>query len=328
MDNATETNAAYAALTGLANACEVSPLELEHASAHLFAALARAQAKAETVGKDAKNTDRGYNYATADAMARAARLAMAETGLAVFASFEVRTLPEPLRLGNQWVSEIVVEHFVLSYGDTDGNVGYVRGTATMPSVESRGRAPDKARMAAQTYMHGFVLRNLLNLDRNDEGDAAVDRRNDGADDDGGDWGPRGDRRPPRAPRGRDPEPRRDAPRAGERRVVSEQPASHSSEYESLRAQLSAELTPFLDEYEKEFNVRRDWHDVLSETLGDDDNGQPLKWPNGKATPAQMQTAIAELKKARHRLANPHDPTVADGDGETPEDGGTPEDDQP
>ncbi len=152
----------------------IGALDMSEANAALFAALAKAQQAAATVGKDAKNTQRGYNYASAEAMVRAARKAMEDTGLAVLSTWTQTPaeLPEGGDIGNQFACATVIEHFVITHADG----GYIRGRAEIDAIASRARPYDKAVAAAATYMHGFVLRHLLNLDRAEEGEAAVDQR--------------------------------------------------------------------------------------------------------------------------------------------------------
>ncbi len=151
-------------------------LDMSSANAALMTALAKAQQAASTVGKDGRNTQRNYNYSTAEAMVRAAREAMADTGLAVLSTWtqEPAELPEGGDIGNQFACATVIEHFVLTHAEG----GYISGRAEIDAIASRARPYDKAVAAAATYMHGFVLRHLLNLDRSEEGEAAVDRRGD------------------------------------------------------------------------------------------------------------------------------------------------------
>lgn len=156
-----------------------SPLDLSHATPALWKALAEAQAKAHTVGKDGRNRDAGYNYATADSMIRGGARARAEAGskLAIVTTWEQIDLAPPPGAGQpngpgQWPSAEVTLHWAL--GCEDG--GYIAGTISTHAIGSRRRPPDKATAAAATYAEGFVERNLMRLDRAEEGEDDVDRR--------------------------------------------------------------------------------------------------------------------------------------------------------
>ncbi len=151
-------------------------IDLAHANADLFAALAAAQQEAQTVGKDAQNTQRGYKYASAESMVRAARAAMAGTGLAIISTWtsEPAEIPDGGDIGNQFACATVIESFVV----THSSGGYITGRAELDAIASRARPYDKAVAAAATYMHGFVLRHVLNLDRAEDGELAVDQRGD------------------------------------------------------------------------------------------------------------------------------------------------------
>jgi hypothetical protein len=151
----------------------VAPLDTSEASADLFAALAKAQADVESVGKDGKNTQRGYKYATTEAMIRGSRQHLAAHGLAFFSTWS-QSLPEVMEgnIGDQFVAARVTIHWVL--GHASG--GQITGTAHMDAIGSKARPPDKAVAAALTYGLGFVLRGLLLLDRADEDEHSPDRR--------------------------------------------------------------------------------------------------------------------------------------------------------
>lgn len=293
MTDATDTT------TDPTHAPKLSPLDLARATPELFAALARAQSAARTVGKDGKHDQKGYTYATAEAMIRAFRAAIDGTGLSLISTWEWRDV-EPIEVGKQWITGIVVEHWIIAHESG----GYVRGASECHVVESAGRPRDKATAAALTYMHGFVLRQILNLDRDDEGAAAVDRRPDMEGDTAPNYGRRGgsDRRPDR----RHPEP----PRAAEVRVVRSEPAARPAarpaatppgdDYAAKRRELGDELNAFLEECERQTGVRREWSDVLSEALG-----EPWPEPPKRPTVKQMEAAIPELHRAR--LALKHGP---------------------
>jgi hypothetical protein len=139
----------------------------------LFGALAKAQAAARTVGKDGNNTHGGYRYATAEAMIRSARECMAGNGLSIFSTFAWEPATGDHGDAKQWVGGTVKLSWVLAHESG----GVVSGVAEMPAVCSMRRPDDKASMAAATYARGFLLRDLLNLDRAEEGES-VDARGD------------------------------------------------------------------------------------------------------------------------------------------------------
>ena len=156
------------------------PLDLSHATPALWKALAEAQAAAHTVGKDGRNRDAGYNYATADSMIRGGARARKEAGarLALVSTWSQIDLAPPPGAGTpngpgQWPSAEVTLHWALGCAD-DG--GYISGTLSTHAIGSRRRPPDKATAAAATYAEGFVERSLMRLDRAEESDDDVDRR--------------------------------------------------------------------------------------------------------------------------------------------------------
>lgn len=152
-----------------------SPLDVSRATPDLFAALAKAQAAVETVGKDGKNRDKHYSYATADSMIRGARAARAGSGLSLLTSWTYVELdpPEDTSSG-QWPGAVVTLHYVLAH---EGG-GVVTGQLSMHAICSRGRPIDKAVASAATYAEGFVERNLMRLDRQEESKDDVERRGD------------------------------------------------------------------------------------------------------------------------------------------------------
>lgn len=154
-------------------------MDLSKGGAELFAALAKAQAGAETIGKDGKNSHGGYKYATAENVIRGARKAMAEHGLSVITTWSSDPVDPPPGAGQkdgpgQWVSARVRVDWALLHASG----GVVTGSADTEAMSSRLRPPDKAVAAAVTFCHGFILRGLLNLDRAEEDEDAVDRRKD------------------------------------------------------------------------------------------------------------------------------------------------------
>lgn len=150
-----------------------SVLDTTKANADIYTALAQAQADVESVGKDGKNTQRGYKYATTEAMIRGSRQHLAAHGLAFFSTW-AQSLPEVAEgnIGQQHVAARVTIHWVL--GHASG--GQITGTAHMDAIGSPARPPDKAVAAAVTYGLGFVLRGLLLLDRCEEDEHSPDKR--------------------------------------------------------------------------------------------------------------------------------------------------------
>lgn len=165
----------------------------------LVRALVQAQASAVTVGKSSKVDrepgERGpkYSYASADTMIAEASERLNAAGIAwVCAS---RTVDAPaVELGTydaqgnptQWVVGLVVTESVLLHVDDDDEIGMLVTTAECCSIGSRSRPADKADRAAETYLRGYLARDLVALDRGvTPDDEDVDARRDGSDDEGG-----------------------------------------------------------------------------------------------------------------------------------------------
>lgn len=153
----------------------VDPVDLSHATPELWAALAMAQENVETVGKDGTNRHSQYNYSTADAMIREGRRCRKGTGLALVCTTTLAHAPPSQATGKQWVSHTVSLHWVL--GHKSG--GYIRGRAEIDAIASGMRPNDKASQAAATYLHGFIERDLFDLDRAEESEAVDQRKDDG-----------------------------------------------------------------------------------------------------------------------------------------------------
>jgi hypothetical protein len=151
---------------------KLAPLDLSHATPELFAALAEAQAAVGTVTKDARNKHAGYDYASADSMIRGGREARAGTGLALFTTWSFTEIDGAESDDGQWPCAIVTMHFVL----THASGGRLSGKLSMHAIGSKRRPPDKAIAAAATYAEGFVERNLMRLDRAEEAEHDVERR--------------------------------------------------------------------------------------------------------------------------------------------------------
>lgn len=148
-------------------------MDTTRATPELWGALSRAQSAVGSVGRDGTNTQRGYRYATTEAMIRGSRQHLAAHGLA-FVHDWATSLPEVAAgdIGKQHVAARVLVRWTLAH---EGG-GMVSGEAPMDAIGSPARPPDKAVAAAVTYGLGFVLRGLLLLDRADEDEHAPDRR--------------------------------------------------------------------------------------------------------------------------------------------------------
>ena len=145
--------------------------------ANIGAALVAAQAAAEAVEKDSRNAHQGYKYASAEAIIREARAALAAAGLAFYREaasveweppvvVETRNGPKHQRTG------VVRATYVLRHGDEKIVV-----ESETPAIAESGRPEDKAVATALTYSLGYVLRDLLLLPRVEEG-TDVDQRDD------------------------------------------------------------------------------------------------------------------------------------------------------
>jgi hypothetical protein len=151
----------------------VDAIDMHGATPDLFAALHQAQQQAQTVGKDGHNNHSRYNYATAEAMIRAGRACRNGTGLSLVCTTTVAHAPPPAPSAKQWVCATVTVTWVL----TCAKGGWMRGRSECDAIASGLRPNDKAIQAAATYMHGFIERDLFDLDRAEESDA-VDQRED------------------------------------------------------------------------------------------------------------------------------------------------------
>lgn len=156
-----------------------SPLRLDKLTPEMAADLANAQASCQTVGKDGHNSQNRYNYATADAMIRASRLPLGNNGLSLISTWSVRPADAPPAgdIGNQFIGGRVRLHWVLLHKSG----GMIRGWCEIDAICSRARPTDKAAMAAATFARGFILRDLLNLDRAEETGDDVDQREEHGD---------------------------------------------------------------------------------------------------------------------------------------------------
>jgi len=146
----------------------------------LLLALAKAQGEISTVGKGGAVKDRdgrkAYSYAKADDMVAMARATLARHGLSLVVT--TRAFPPPnFDLGErQGVSDTIVMEFRLGWSDGQA-MGWLCGFAETYAVTNAQRTPDKAGKAAETYLLGFVCRNLLMINRDEiSDDEDVDQR--------------------------------------------------------------------------------------------------------------------------------------------------------
>lgn len=150
----------------------------------LYAALARAVAKAQAVAKGSENSFHRYKYASAEALIEEARGALAAEGISVM---PISSALSPHAGESGHFANVVVTYRV---AHKDG--GSVDCNASTPAIREKGRPEDKAVATALTYSLGYFLRTLLMLPRVDA-EHDVDQRDDRQ---------YGGQRPERAPRQR------------------------------------------------------------------------------------------------------------------------------
>lgn len=168
----------------------------------LATAIVAAQASARDVEKDARNAFMRYNYASAEAIIAEAKSALAGAGLAVL----------PVASSLEYSADLYASQGIGATLHCTWRLVHTSGehmdlTCSWPVVPEKGRPPDKATAAARTASLGYMLRDLLQLPRVEEGT--------GLDDDSRDaQGARG--APPKAPPKSAPPkaPPKDAPKAG------------------------------------------------------------------------------------------------------------------
>lgn len=163
-------------------------VDTSRVTAGLVRALVAAQRAAKTVGKDKTNQggggeDRGgtkaYKYASADHLIAVARGLLSAEGIAWVSGSRLLDPPRIEFSAKQWVCSLVRSESVLLHADDAGAVGELRITGECISVGSSARPPDKADKAADTYLRGFLARDLLALDRGEvDANEDVDARHD------------------------------------------------------------------------------------------------------------------------------------------------------
>lgn len=122
-------------------------------NSELFTALAKAQAAANGVMKNARNDYAGYDYVSADGMVTQLRQALLANGLMF------------TRVGWDVTDTSVVNHFILVHGASGQRFAW---DASIPVVETKGRPKDKAVLGAITTALSYTLRDLLLVARVDE----------------------------------------------------------------------------------------------------------------------------------------------------------------
>lgn len=247
-------------------------------TAGLVCAIARAQADIQPVGKASRNDQgaggRGYDYASADDMLAEYRRAFTKQGLAtVFAS----TMADPPNIDigeNQSVTCTLKIEAAVMHADDKGEVGVLVVRGEQDAIGSRGRPPDKAQRAAETYALGFIARDLGCMNRTATPD---DEDNDKRDDSSS------------APR-RGPPPRRDEPRPQRTvtpaRVHSQAPAAGSASGDMTEKQLDAAISKVFKE------IRGIIPEITAATLREE-AGVPAE---GKTTVDQRKILLRSMEQ--------------------------------
>lgn len=134
-------------------------------------ALAAAQGAAQTVDKASEVPDtpgrKGHAYAGADAMIAEATRVLSSNGIAWVCASRPIAPPDIDRqqLGDQWAcSEIVTESLLLHADDVEG-VAVLALTGRTISIGRKGTLIDKADKAGETYLRGYIARDICGLDR-------------------------------------------------------------------------------------------------------------------------------------------------------------------
>lgn len=157
-------------------------------SRSLLAALLAAQQLVEGVAKSARNKVQSYNYASSEAVIAAGRewlnaagltLSLTARNFAAFDAAQAAAVAEPAsdsrESGNKPVGWVITT-YTLAHAASGETQAYA---VPFPVVVSRGRPIDKALAGAQTAGLAYFLRDLLLIDRDDDG-SAMDARNDAA----------------------------------------------------------------------------------------------------------------------------------------------------
>lgn len=152
--------------------------------APLFAALAKAQAAAKSVGKDSKNKHFGYQYASADDIAAAGREALSAHGLAlirtswglnnVVATIYAEKDGDGKDTETTYHDAKIVAHYLLTH---ESGASIEVGPYDMAVIQERGKPLDKSEAGALTVLNGYVVLGILCLDRA-ASDANIEDRDD------------------------------------------------------------------------------------------------------------------------------------------------------
>lgn len=150
----------------------------------LFAALTKAQAKAHAVEKDAQNTYHRYAYVSAEAMIREAKEILTACDLAVIPTGSALDAPIAIAhdatSSDEWLKNarcagVLRASWLVVHKDG----GSVEVTSAWPVAPEKGRPIDKAVAAARTASLSYLLRDLLQIPRVEEGtDLDHDSRDD------------------------------------------------------------------------------------------------------------------------------------------------------
>ena len=131
------------------------------------AALVAAQKQMKPVTKDSTNAFHRYQYASAEDVITAARVALNGAGLALVRSWRI----ESNEMGI-WLHS----HFQLVFEGSPMPIDLGNSTNAFPIIEDKGRPLDKALAGALTTSLAYYLRDLLLIPKQDENQ--VDKRDD------------------------------------------------------------------------------------------------------------------------------------------------------
>ncbi len=139
-------------------------------------ALARAAGRVVSEAHDARNQHHGYRYTSAEAVIAGARRALAAEGVTAHVTSWVVSwgwggdvAPE----AREWAAGIGRLVLTVARGGES-----IELTREWPVMVGKGRPADKGAAGAETQALAYALRGLLLIDRPEEDDTAVDRRDD------------------------------------------------------------------------------------------------------------------------------------------------------
>lgn len=159
-----------------------------------LAALARAQAKLDTIGKTAWQSDQQYAYATADSIVGDVRRALSSQGISLVTSFRHWRpdggKPVPIPDSSMRIDWHVRVEWALLFGAEErqpvfappdtahdkgprqqvypaepGEIAFLRGWCETVAIGGKGRPPDKSLYAARTSLAGYVALGVSAADR-------------------------------------------------------------------------------------------------------------------------------------------------------------------